>query len=296
MQKEKIAFIINPVSGNKNKDRLPSLINKLLDKNKFSAEIFMSERAGHATSIAKKMVNEGFDCVVAVGGDGTVNEVAQGLIHSSVVLGIIPAGSGNGLARHLQIPLVLKKSMDIINKGKEIEIDYGKANDKIFFCTCGTGFDAHISEQFAQADSRGLQTYVKKTITEFFKYQPQHYHLKNDDIDLEQEAFLITFANASQYGNNAYIAPKANLQDGLMDISILSKFPLHAVPKLAISLFSKKIHKSYYMTTLRTDKIVLYRKEAGSFHFDGEASETGEIIEVKMIKSGLKVRVEKNYY
>ena len=293
--KEKIGFIVNPVSGTKSKEALPSLINKHIDKSRFIPEILFTEKPGHAIEIARNFSMQGYSRVVAVGGDGTVNEVAQGIVHTSTSLGIVPVGSGNGLARHLNIPLNPKKAIENLNTAEVFEIDYGKANDKFFFCTCGTGFDAHISQQFALADGRGVKTYLKKVVSEFFSYKPQRYHLQNGNIDIEQDAFLITFANASQYGNNAYIAPHANLQDGLLDISILSKFPIFAIPGLTLRLFSKKINKSYYMTTLRTDKIILSRNTPGPFHFDGEASEASEIIELRIIPAGLKVLVDKSF-
>jgi YegS/Rv2252/BmrU family lipid kinase len=289
--KEKIGFIINPISGTKSKDKLPYLINKLIDKNRFDIEIVITTGAGHATEIAKRMSNEGYIYVVAVGGDGTVNETAQGLIHTKTALGIVPVGSGNGLARHLKISLNTKKAILTLNDAKAIDIDYGRANDKIFFCTCGMGFDAHISQQFALSTNRGIKTYMKKVISEYFTYKPQNYHLTNGEIDIQQDAFLVTFANASQYGNNAFIAPHASLRDGLMDISILRKFPLSAIPSLVFQLFTRQIDKSYYMTSLRTNKIVLSRKSAGAFHFDGEASEASETIEVKIVSGGLRVLV-----
>jgi YegS/Rv2252/BmrU family lipid kinase len=287
--KEKMAFIINPISGINSKKNLPLLIKKYLDTDKFEPHIFYTERAGHATEIAKQLAVDGFPYIIAVGGDGTVNEIGKGLIHTETCMGIIPSGSGNGLARHLKIPILTKRAIKYINKAKPIYIDYGKANDNIFFSTCGVGFDAHISQQFALTGRRGINTYVEKILLEYLHYKPEFYQLKNNEIDIKEEAFLITFANASQYGNNATIAPQANLQDGLMDVSILSKFPFIFAPELALRLFTKQIDKSYFFTSLQTKEITLIRGNSGSFHFDGEAGTAEKEINIRIIPKGLKV-------
>jgi YegS/Rv2252/BmrU family lipid kinase len=292
--KEKIGFIVNPISGVKGKGKIPELIDELLDGNRFEPSVFYTERAGHGAEIAGQLSADGFRYVVAVGGDGTVNEVGRGIVHTDTALGIIPSGSGNGLARHLGIPVNVRKAIEYINNACVVEVDYGKANGHVFFCTCGAGFDAHISQQFALAGARGIKTYVEKIIGEYFTYKPEKYRIKNDFIDIEQEAFLVTFANASQYGNNAYIAPHANMQDGMMDVCVLSKFPLVVVPELAVRLFAKKIDKSYYMFSLNANRVVLEREKAGPFHFDGEAGEAGSEIEVCIVPRGLKVLVQQH--
>ncbi len=288
----KIAFIVNPISGVKSKKNIPALIDSLLDKSKFEPHVFYTERAGHATELAQYLSCEGYPYIVAVGGDGTVNEVGRGLVHTKSAMGIVPLGSGNGLARHLKIPLNTSKAIEYLNHAKVIDVDYGKANHHIFFCTCGVGFDAHISQQFALAGKRGLKTYLEKIIIEYFFYKPQKYRLKNDEVDIEQEAFLITFANASQYGNNAFIAPHADLQDGMMDVCVLSNFPFVFAPELALRLFTKKIDKSHYIFMMKTDKVRLIREQAGSFHFDGEAGTDGEVIDIQIVRHGLKVFVQ----
>ena len=289
--KEKIGFIINPVSGVKGKEKIPHLIDKWLDKDRFETHLFYTERAGHGTEIARRLSAEGFPYIVAVGGDGTVNEIGRGIIHTNSALGIIPLGSGNGLARHLKIPMNAQRAIEYLNTAQVVDVDYGKANDHIFFCTCGVGFDAHISRQFALAGKRGLKTYAEKVIKEYFTYKPQQYSIKSDIMDIEREAFLITFANASQYGNNAYIAPHADMQDGMMDICVLSNFPLVNAPELAVRLFTKRIDKSRYMFSLCTNKVTLQREKAGAFHFDGEASEAGKEIEISIVPNGLKMLV-----
>ena len=293
--KTKIAFIINPQSGTEKKGELPTLIQQELNAAVFDSEIVFTQFRGHGTLLAKEYVEKKYDWVIAVGGDGTVNEIARSLVHSDTSLGIIPIGSGNGLARHLGIPMNTKKAIQQLNQSEPIFMDYGIVNDKPFFCTCGTGFDAYVSTQFAKGKKRGVMSYVEKIITGYFNYKSQNYHLIGDGIDLDAKAFVLTFANASQWGNNAYIAPQASVQDGKIDISIMSNFPIIAIPTLALQLFAKTIDKDLFMTTLRSDNITLTREEAGPFHYDGEPYEEGTKIVVKTIQDGLKVLVKKRF-
>ncbi len=290
-----IAFIINPIAGTINKRRLPKVIEKELDSAIWATDVVFTEYKGHATELAAQYVRLGFDAVVAVGGDGTVSEVAAGLRDSSTALGIIPIGSGNGLARHLNIPLRVPRAIQMLNHCEPIQIDYGLVGDKPFFCTCGCGFDAHISETFAAAGKRGLKTYVEEIVKNIFTFEPEHYHLIGEDIDLETDAFLITFANANQWGNAAYIAPNASLQDGKMDIVIVSRFPILAAPSLALQLFTKTIDKDVFINTIRTREITLKRTEAGAFHCDGDPTTQGKDIRIKIVPDGLRVLVEKRF-
>lgn len=293
--KTNIAFIINPISGTRKKEDLPELIKRRLDADKFDAVIVFTEHRGHATELAKQFIGKDFKCIVAVGGDGTVNEVAQALVHTDCALGIIPIGSGNGLARHLGIPMNTRKAIDQLNQSESIVIDYGIVNKKPFFCTCGTGFDAYVSTEFAKGKKRGIMAYLEKIITGYFSYKSQNYHLKGNGIDLNTKAFVMTFANASQWGNNAYIAPQASVQDGKLDISIMSNFPIIAIPTLALQLFTKTIDKDLFMTTLRSEELTLTREESGPFHYDGEPYEEGTEIHIKVIPEGLKVLVKKRF-
>jgi len=293
--KKKIAFIVNPKSGTGKKKELPRLIQKELDLSVFDFQVEYTQYRGHGTQLTTEFVEKGFDIVVAVGGDGTVNEVARALTHTNASLGIVPSGSGNGLARHLNIPMNMKKAIQQLNHSEPILMDYGLVNDQPFFCTCGTGFDAYVSTQFAKSKRRGVMRYVEKIITGYFSYKSQNYHLLGNEIDLKAKAFVLTFANASQWGNNAYIAPQASVQDGKIDISIMSNFPVIAIPTLALQLFAKTIDKDLFMTTLRADSITLHREESGPFHFDGEPYEEGTVIQVKTIPDGLRVMVKKRF-
>ena len=292
---KKIAFIINPFSGTGRKEDLSGMIKRGLDQSFDKPEIVFTKSRGHATELAKEFVEKGFQIVVAVGGDGTVNEVARSLIHTDTSLGIIPIGSGNGLARHLGIPMSIRKAIHQLNLSEPILMDYGLVNERPFFCTCGTGFDAYVSTEFAKGKRRGIMSYIEKIITGYFSYKSQNYHLVGKGIDLNVKAFVLTFANASQWGNNAYIAPQASVQDGQMDISIMSNFPVIAIPTLALNLFAKNIDKDLFMTTLRSDELTLFREESGPFHYDGEPYEEGKEIQVKTVADGLKVLVKKRF-
>lgn len=293
--KKKIAFIINPISGTNNKKQLPDLILNELNTTIFDPEIVFTEYKGHGRVLSAKFAAAGFDYVVAVGGDGTVNEIGRGLINTNAALGIVPAGSGNGLARHLSIPMNTKQAIQQLNYSEAIKIDYGVVNEQPFFCTCGTGFDAYVSTEFAKSKNRGVMTYIEKMITGYFNYKSQNYHLVGDGIDLKDKAFVITFANASQWGNNAYIAPQASVQDGMLDISIMSNFPIIAIPTIALQLFTKTIDNDLFVTTLRTNEITLYRDETGPFHYDGEPYEEGRVVHIKMVQEGLNVLVKKRF-
>ena len=293
MEKTKIAFVINPVSGTKKKDHVPGLIDKILDKNWFEPIIVLTKKAGHATDLTREFVAQGVPIVVSVGGDGTVNEIGRALVDTKTAMGILPFGSGNGLARHMQIPIDTAKAIDLFNHSKICNVDYGKANDFTFFCTCGVGFDAHIGHQFATAPKRGFASYAKITLREFRAYKPLTYKMKMDKETVERSAYLITFANANQWGNNAYVNPNADVQDGMMEICCAApKFPLWAVPGIAIRLFNKTLDKSKYMTTYKSTSVVVDRDSAGIFHFDGEPAETGKTIDIKIVKGGLKMVVD----
>jgi YegS/Rv2252/BmrU family lipid kinase len=294
-----IAFIINPISGGKEaqsaKRKLPKLIMQTLDTAQWLPNIVFTEYAGHATELAYQFARMGFDAVVAVGGDGTVNEVARGLKDSNSALGIIPMGSGNGFARHINVPMRPQRAIEMINKSEPILVDYGLANGKLFMCTCGTGFDAVVADQFAASNKRGFMTYVQNTIKQVFTYQPQTYHIVGDGLDVTHKAFLITFANANQWGNDAKIAPRASIQDGQMDIMLMSSHAILGSASLALRLFAGSIDDSYFMDTLRAKEVTLIREEKAPFHIDGDPVEMDKDIHIKIVADGLKVLVEKRF-
>lgn len=284
-----IRFIINPISGTHDKEYLVGLIDKVLDKTKFSWEAVYTERAGHATELAAQATEKKTDIVVAVGGDGTINEIARSLVHTGTALAILPFGSGNGLARHLEIPMDTRKALEIINTGIIGPMDYGKINERLFFCTCGIGFDAFVSLKFAEAGKRGMLTYLEKMLQESLNYKPETYELETEDRTVKYKAFLIACGNASQYGNNAYIAPRATINDGLLDVTILEPFTVLDVPSLAFQLFNKRIDQNSRIKTFQCRKLIIHRSKPGVIHFDGDPMMMDEDLNIEIIEGGINV-------
>jgi len=286
---EHITFIVNPKSGTQNKESMPAQIASLIDGERFEHEVVFTEYAGHATQIATQCAKRGDDIVVAVGGDGTVNEVARALVHTQTALGIVPCGSGNGLARHLCIPMDVQKALRIINQAQIEAFDYGVINQQPFFCTCGMGFDAFISLKFAEAGKRGPITYVENVLKEGLKYKPETYEIMDDNGTQSYKAFLIACANASQYGNNAYIAPGATMKDGLMDVIIMEPFDALEAPQIAADLFMKTLGNNSKIKTFRTNHVTIRRKEPGAIHYDGDPITTNRNIDVHIEHLGIRI-------
>ena len=287
--KKSITFIINPISGTKSKSALPSLVGQYIDSTIYDCEIVKTEYAGHAAEIASQCAKDHRDICVAVGGDGTVNEVARSLVHSDTALGIIPCGSGNGLARHLCLPMDIKKSIQIINECKIEAFDYGVINDLPFFCTCGMGFDAFISLKFAEAGKRGPITYVENVLKEGLNYRPETYEVEDETGAKRYKAFLIACANASQYGNNAYIAPGATMKDGMMDVIIMEPFDTLEAPQIAADLFMKTLTNNSKIKTFRTKSLRIHRETEGAIHYDGDPIMTGKDVDVHIEHMGIKI-------
>ena len=288
-KKKNITFIINPISGTHSKDEIPNIIENALDMDQFSYELLFTEYAGHAAEMALECAEKGCDIVAAVGGDGTVNEVARSLTHTDCALAIVPCGSGNGLARHLCLPMDAKKAIEIINACKIEDFDYGVINNLPFFCTCGMGFDAFISLKFAEAGKRGPITYVENVLKEGLKYKPETYVVEDESGKMRYKAFLIACANASQYGNNAYIAPGATMKDGEMDVIIMEPFDVLDAPQIAADLFMKTLGNNSKIKTFRTKSIHIHRKEPGAIHFDGDPIMTDADIDVHIEHEGIKI-------
>jgi YegS/Rv2252/BmrU family lipid kinase len=287
--KKRIIFIVNPISGTASKEHIPEQIAEVMDAERFDCEVRFTEYRGHAAEIAREAAKDGADVVVAVGGDGTVNEVARSLVHTDTALGIIPCGSGNGLARHLCIPLNVTKALELINTCQIEAFDYGVINGLPFFCTCGMGFDAFISLKFAEAGKRGPITYVENVLKEGLKYKPETYEIVDDTGTSRYKAFLIACANASQYGNNAYIAPGATMKDGEMDVIIMEPFTALDAPQIAADLFMKTLGNNSKIKTFRTRSLHIHRKEPGAIHYDGDPIMTDSDIDVRIEHLGIKI-------
>ncbi|MBR4363945.1 MAG: YegS/Rv2252/BmrU family lipid kinase [Prevotella sp.] len=288
-ERKRIVFIINPIAGTHGKEEMPQLIEEYIDHDQFDYQMRMTEHRGHAAEMAKQCVAEGIDIVVAVGGDGTVNEVARSIVHTQTALAIIPCGSGNGLARHLRIPLDPKKAILLINDCHIEQLDYGVINGLPFFCTCGMGFDAFISLKFAEAGKRGPVTYVENVLKEGLRYQPETYEVEDETGIYKYKAFLIACANASQYGNNAYIAPGATMKDGELDVIIMEPFDALEAPQIAADLFMKTLGNNSKIKTFRTKSLHIHRKQVGAIHYDGDPIMSGKEVEVHIENMGFRM-------
>lgn len=289
--KRKILALINPISGTLNKDSLPKSIDKIIDSEKFETEIKYTEHANHAYELSKEAAANGYYGVLAIGGDGTVNEVASALCDTETALGIIPLGSGNGLARHLRIPLNIDKAISIINENHIENFDYCTANDRKFFCTCGLGFDAQVSSTFAKRGKRGPVGYFQSAISEYIKYRSQTYKITSSNGIITEKAFIIACGNASQYGNNAYITPNADMQDGEIDVTVMLPITPFDTAMLGLLLFSKHIDQDVNIISFRTADLSIERESEGIMHLDGEPVNMPKTIEIKCHKGGLKIFV-----
>lgn len=289
---KRIAFIVNPISGTKDKERIVSYLQQMFVKGDGMDSLFYTTMyPGDATRAAKEFANIGYDIVVAIGGDGTVNEVARGLIHTDASLGIIPVGSGNGLARHFKIPLSYVNAAEVIMCGKSKLMDTGCINGEAFFCTAGLGFEAEIGDRFNKAKGRGLMTYVEVCAKEFVKYREEKYKITIGGNTFETDAFLITFANCSQWGNNVYIAPNADASDGMIDMVVWKKSPIVTMPMLAVDLFIRTINRSEFVDSFRTKEVKIERNSPGYIQFDGESAIMGTEINVSVLHNSIKIIV-----
>lgn len=287
--KKKLIAIINPFSGTSSKSRVEGIIDKTLDKSRFDVEVITLTRDMYISDIARRAIDEKAYGVIAVGGDGTINSAATALKDSDVALGIVPCGSGNGLARHLGLPMSIKRSLEVINHDFVDTYDYCKVNDKTFVCTCGMGFDAAVAYNFAAKSTRGALTYVRTTLQVYRDYKPSRYTLDFDGQHIEVEAFVVACGNASQYGNNAFIAPRASMQDGMIDITVLHPFKRIESPLLGLALFTRRIDHSTHVTTYRTSHVVITREEEGPMHLDGEPLTMPARLDVSCHKGGMRI-------
>lgn len=283
--KKKIIFIVNPISGHHNKNHFPDLVETYIDKNKYDYKIVFTEHANHASELTMKAIDDGFEYIAAVGGDGTINEVAKCLIGKEQILVIVPFGSGNGLANHLGLPFKIEKHIkEVINKGKVYKIDTATMNGIPFISIAGIGFDALIADYFAKDENRGFITYAKLVTEKYPNYRQKEYTLILDDNNvIECKPFFVTFANSSQFGYNAEISPKASVQDGLIDVCIFKKPNILEVPIVATYFLAKQIDKSNFIDIHKAKKIQVIRKVDEIANIDGEPVEMSKdiIVEIK---------------
>jgi diacylglycerol kinase (ATP) len=293
--KRKALFIINPVSGGKSKEGVPDLIEKNLDKAIFESTIIYSDGIRHAHELAQQAIGV-YELVVAVGGDGTVNEIASAIVGSNTVMGILPYGSGNGLSRFLDIPMDTEKAIKNLNNWHVEAIDAATANGDWFFNMAGMGFDAHIAEVFSHEEKRGFSTYVKSAFHEISNYKADTYNIDIDGKLYQREAFMLSFANSSQYGNNAHVSPNASVQDGLIDVCVIKPFPLWRFIEMGIRMFTKTSDKSKYVEIFRGKSIKINRTGPGPMHLDGEPRIAAAEIEINVVPASLKIIAGESYH
>eukprot|EP01133_Synstelium_polycarpum_P004684 gene4684-5470_t len=279
------------LTDSKDKLKIPALIDANLDRSKFNPNYSVTEYVGHAAEIAEEAANKNFDIIVAVGGDGTINEIGSKVILQNKVLGIIPFGSGNGLARFLKIPMSPVKAIKVINELNIKQIDTATFNDKVYFNMAGMGFDAHISSIFAGHKTRGLSGYVKLGLQEMLSYKPATYTITVDGKVFTRTAFVVSIANSSQYGNNAHISPLASVSDGLLDVCVVRNFPLYKLPLLAYHMMTANTHRTDMVEIIQGKQIHISRPKEDAIHIDGEPFFMGKDIDISVKPLSLNIIV-----
>lgn len=275
-------FIINPISGKGKKKKIAAALHER------GYKVVYTEYAGHAEELARTTDEE---IVVAVGGDGTVNEVARGLTGTGKTLGIIPCGSGDGLARHLGLSHKIKKAIRTIENCNVRTIDSAEINGRKFFSVCGVGFDAVVSERFALSGRRGLWNYIKQGLTTWKSYKPEIYELDIDGKSFRSEAMFITIGNSNQWGNGAKITPLADLCDGILEITIVKGFKALELPWLGFRLMTGSAHKSHRVQCCKGKEITIIREHEDPAHADGDWFTAPERLEIRILPASLKVIV-----
>ena len=288
--KIKALFIVNPFSGVGRQKGIEKYLAKNLDQSKFEFSLVYTERPHHATELCEDAIKKSFNLIVAVGGDGTVNEVARPLVGTNIPMGIIPSGSGNGLARHLKIPIDPNKAIRLLNYFNSKKIDTVEVNDQFFVSIAGVGFDAFVAKKFAGQKRRGFFKYAQISLSEYFRYRPKKFTLTIDGRKLEKTALFISIANSDQFGYNTSISPKAKIDDGMIDICIMKKVPMWKTIFLAPLLFSRKIDRSSYLEIIRVREVEIMQTNM-HINLDGESVKMSKSLHFKVQPKSLTVVV-----
>jgi diacylglycerol kinase (ATP) len=290
-QPTKILFIINPAAGLRKAGDLKNIIEENLDLDSYDCEVKVTSRQGDALEFTQDALKRGCEIVVAVGGDGTINEIAKGIEGTEAVLAIVPNGSGNGLARHLEIPLDIAEAIRVINKRKVQVIDTATLNGHTFVSIAGVGFDARVASIYRKARRRGFYGYFRIVVLEFLGYKERTYQVEIDGVQLERNAFFISIANSNQFGYGTVIAPAARLDDGLLNVVIARKFPLAELPYILQQLFTHRIDKSAYTESYTAREVVIMRNEGKWVNLDGEAVKSDPVVRISIKPASLKVLI-----
>lgn len=290
----KLLFIVNPKAGKKMSDVIVDTIRRVCPPD-VQYRIAAWRNDADFDEITSALASEGYTDAIAVGGDGTVNKVASVVCGTGVRLGIVPTGSGNGLARSLGMSMHVEDAIAQIAAGRSAAIDCGVVNGLPFFVASGAGFDAHIVDLFNRSRTRGLKTYVRITAARLFRYQPRDYTVELNGTTVRRKAFLITVANASQYGNDFHIAPEATLDDGLFHVVIVKAFSLFRVFAILTDVLRKRAHRSPGIETYVTDRLTIHRETDESIHVDGDPRPAGRTLDYVMRTRALQVLVGPGY-
>lgn len=288
--KIKTLFIVNPFSGVGRQKGIEGYLAKQLDQSKFEYSLVYTERPHHATELCKDAINQDFNLVVAVGGDGTVNEVARPLVGTKIPMAIVPSGSGNGLARHLKIPIDPNKAIEVLNGFNTRKIDTVEVNDQFFVSIAGVGFDAFVAKKFSGQKRRGFLKYAQIALGEYFNYSPKKFSITIGGKKFEKRALFISIANSDQFGYNTSISPQAKIDDGMIDICIMKKIPMWKTIFLAPLLFSRKIDRSSYLEIIRAREVDIKQKKK-RINLDGESVKMSKSLHFKVKPKSLNVIV-----
>ena len=289
MIKKKILFIINPISGAVKKAGIPDLVTEFIDEERFESEIYFSNYRGDAGREALEAMERKMDAVIAVGGDGTINEIASSLTGSDTALGIIPLGSGNGLARHLGIPINSRLAVQQLNRNKLTLIDTAYVNEHPFFNVAGIGFDAYVGYLFANIPGRGFKSYAKATWKALMTFKPFKVKIQSDNASYDGEVFLLSFANSTQFGNNCYINPDGIIHDGKIEIVLLRPFPALVTPIILWRLFARKIKGSKYVETFSVNAAVIETESPMHVQVDGDVLGKMQKVTLRVEQEALRV-------
>lgn len=287
MDTRKILFIVNPSAGKKKNLDLRDFIEKNFRHRNFTVAV--SSSLQYYEEIKQRILDEHFTDVIACGGDGTVNKVASFACLNGLRLGILPLGSGNGLARSVKVSMDLKKALRQIEEGRTRRIDAGTLNGNLFFCASGIGFDAHIAALFENSKGRGLWGYIKLIWNEFFSYSSEKYTLSYSDKEIKRHAFVLAVCNSGQYGNDFYIAPTAKMDDGKLTISILKPFPKWVTPYVILKVLFRKTHTLKWVETHHTEELEVQRDTEEYVHLDGEPHKESTKIKYGVKKHALEI-------
>lgn len=291
MSKRHLVFVVNQKSGVDRKKSIQSAIDKALDAGKFTYEIAYTEYPNHGTFIAREAAAKNAYAVVAVGGDGSVNDITAGLWGTETALAIVPKGSGNGMARTLGIPRNTEQAIEIINRGNITQIDIGFANGIPFISNAGVAFDVLISSEFAKSTRRGFAIYSWLVTKHLWMYKENDWHINIDGKEIVEKAFLISIANGKQFGYNFQIAPEASWTDGLFDVVIIRKFPKMLGGQLVLKAMNGTITNSKYVQHYKAKEVIISHPSLKMIQLDGDARPCDNTVRFHLEKCIQKVFV-----